>query len=485
MKRMCLACFIVLIGIFVAILCPHVSAGEGETVEKATLRVGVEDRKDLSLTIYNSGIALVKDTRFIQFSKGLNLAEISDLSANMDATSVSFTSLTDPDGLSTVEHNFDYGINNRQAFLEKYIGKDIWLVLDGIRISAKLISVDGQGRLVVDLDGRIILDPPGSIELPQLPSKIITHPTLTWYVESDWIRRHEVEIAYLTSGLNWSADYVCTLDDKDEKCVLTGWVTLNNNSETTYRDAHLRLIAGNIHMLPGFESTRGTMKTMMVAESTVNHGIGFEGKSGFEYYTYSLPGKTTVVANQLKQVQLLEASNVPLKKLYILERPVVHYVYEKDVQPGQIETVSAKAVLEFINNKESDLGIPLPAGRVRVYKALVDKSMDFIGEDAISHTPRDETVRLYVGDAFDVIGERMVTDFKIVEKSREEAYCIKVRNKKDEDIKVAVIERFYGDWTISSPVPHEKPDANTVVFNVDVPKGSEVEILFRVHIRLE
>ncbi|NLB73089.1 MAG: DUF4139 domain-containing protein, partial [Firmicutes bacterium] len=137
--------------------------------------------------------------------------------------------------------------------------------------------------------------------------------------------------------------------------------------------------------------------------------------------------------------------------------------------------------LEFANSEESGLGMPLPAGRVRMYKALSDGSMDFIGEDAISHTPKDEVVRLYIGDAFDVVGERIVTDFKIVENAREEAYCIKVRNRKDEDIDVAVIEKLYGDWTISSPLPFEKRDANTAVLEVRVPQNSEVEILFRVH----
>jgi hypothetical protein len=243
----------------------------------------------------------------------------------------------------------------------------------------------------------------------------------------------------------------------------------------------LKLIAGDIHRLAEAGPVRSAPKAMMVSESAFDTGMAFEEKPGFEYHTYALPGKTTVANNQLKQVQLLAAPRVQSGKLYFLERPTSHYVYERSLTPGQSETISAKTVLEFVNNEESGLGLPLPAGRVRAYKISSDGSMDFIGEDAISHTPRDETIRLYVGDAFDVIGERIVTDFKIIEKSREEAYCVKVRNRKDEDVEVAVVERFYGDWTISSPVPYEKWDANTVVFRVKVPRGSEVEILFRLH----
>lgn len=478
---MSFACLFILIVSLIIAPCQHASAGGGEGLEGARLEVGTDERNDVSLTVYNSDIALVRDTRIIQFSRGLNLVELSGLAANMDPTSVSFTSLTDPSDLKTVEHNFDYAVVSRQTLLEKYIGETIWLIADGIRLPARLISVDGQGRFIVDLDGRIILDPPGSIELPPLPAGLITRPTLVWHAKAEWTRRHEVEIAYLTTGLNWSADYVCILGDTDESCALTGWVTLNNKSGATYRDAKLKLIAGNIHTLPVPSPVRGVAKTMMVSESVADTGMGFEEKPGFEYQTYTLSGTTTVANNQLKQIQLLETPNVSTRKLYFFESSGYRYAYDSSLYPGQSETKNAKTVLEFTNDGESGLGTPLPAGRVRVYKALSDGSMDFIGEDAISHTPRDEAVRLYIGDAFDVVAERIVTDFKIVENSREEAYCIKVRNRKDEDIDVAVVEKLYGDWTISSPVPFEKRDANTAVFEVRVPRNSEVEILFRVH----
>ena len=481
MRRIPFVFVLILVASFLTLPCQWVFAGGSQNVEGMRLEVGTGERKEVSLTVYNSDLALVRDTRFIPFSRGLNLVELSGLAANMDPTSVSFTSLTDPGDLKTVEHNFDYAVVSRQTLLEKYVGEQIWLIADGIRMSARLISVDGQGRLIVDLDGRIILDPPGSIELPPLPSGLITRPTLVWHVMAEWTRRHEVEIAYLTTGINWSADYVCILDDTDESCGLTGWVTLNNKSGATYRDAKLKLIAGNIHTLPIASPARGVAKTMMVAESAADAAMVFEEQTGFEYHTYALSGTTTVANNQLKQVQLLEAPNVSTKKLYFFESSGYRYAYDSSLYPGQKETKNAKTVLEFANSEESGLGMPLPAGRVRMYKALSDGSMDFIGEDAISHTPKDEVVRLYIGDAFDVVGERIVTDFKIVENAREEAYCIKVRNRKDEDIDVAVIEKLYGDWTISSPLPFEKRDANTAVLEVRVPQNSEVEILFRVH----
>jgi hypothetical protein len=216
MRRVLFALVLVTVASFMIVPYHTALAGGSQYVEGIRLQVGTDQRKDVSLTVYNSDIALVRDTRFIQLSRGLNLVELSGLAGNMDPTSVSFSSLTDPKDLKTVEHNFDYAVVSRQTLLEKYIGEEIWLIADGIRMSARLISVDGQGRLIVDLDGRIILDPPGSIELPPLPSGLITRPTLVWHAKAEWTRRHEVEIAYLTTGLNWSADYVCILDDTDE-----------------------------------------------------------------------------------------------------------------------------------------------------------------------------------------------------------------------------------------------------------------------------
>lgn len=475
------AWILILVMSFVITPCQYAFAGGIESVDGLRQEIDTQERKDIALTVYNNNIALIKDMRTIQFARGLNLVELSGLAANMDPTSISFTSITDPYALKTVEQNFDYGVAGRQALLEKYIGEDIWLILDGVRMSARLISVDGQGKLIVDMGGRIILDPPGTIELPPLPSGFSQRPTLVWHVESERTAEHEVEITYLTTGLSWSTDYVCILDDEDGSCSLTGWVTLNNKSGATYQDAHLKLIAGDIHRLP--EDGQGVVmaKAMTVADSVRETGMMFEETPGFEYHTYTLPRRTTVANNQLKQVELLRAPCVPVKKLYFLERTASHYVYDRSPYPGQTEAVNAKTILEFSNKEESGLGRPLPAGKVRVYGTSCDGGMEFLGEDAISHTPQDETVRLYVGKAFDVVGERIVTDYKTIEKSREEAYCIKIRNRKDEDIDVAVVEKFYGDWTISSPAPYEKWDANTVVFRVPVPANSEVEVLFRVH----
>ncbi|MGB4274234.1 MAG: hypothetical protein WBJ95_05035 [Bacillota bacterium] len=480
MRRVMFALMLVIIASFTIAPCYAVFAGGSESTEGVKLEVGTDQRKDLSLTVYNSDIALVRDTRYIQFARGLNLVELSGLATNIDPTSVSFKSLIRPGDIKTVEHNFDYAVVNRQSLLERYIGEEIWLISDGMRVSAKLLSVDGQGRLIVEIDGRIIIDPPGAVELPPLPLDLITRPTLVWHAEAKWTERHEVEIAYLTAGLSWSADYVCVLDDKDQSCALTGWVTLNNKSGATYRNAKVKLIAGDIHTLPAPLPTRSAAKTMMLSEAA-DTVMFLEEQAGFEYHAYTLPGTTTVADNQLKQVQLLESPKVSTRKLYVLESSGYRYPYDSSLYPGQSETRNAKTMLEFVNTEGSGLGMPLPAGRVRVYKALSDGSMDFIGEDRISHTPKDEVIRLYVGDSFDVVGERIVTDYKLGENAREEAYCIKVRNRKDEAIDVAVVEKLYGDWTISSPFTFEKRDANTAVFEVRVPGNSETEILFRVH----
>lgn len=439
------------------------------------IEVGPEQQRCVSLTVYSNDLALVRDERALSLSDGLNILRFSDVARNIDPASVRFASLTAPGGLKLLEQHFEYDLVSRQKLLEKYVGKLIDFNCDGAIRPARLLAVDPQGRLTVEMDGKILLDPPGSMELPALPQGLIIRPTLVWYVEAKSASEHVVEVNYLTTGMNWRADYICVLDDKDKSAAVNGWVTLNNNSGATYRDASLKLVAGEVRT-----TARETLAKAASAPAPAGSGQ-FEENALFEYHTYTLTRRTTVANNQLKQIELLSTPKVPVKKIYVFENPAPRYGYQ--VFAGKKETGQVKVVIELQNKAEAGLGVPLPAGKVRVYKGSSDKSLDFVGEDTIGHTPRDETVRLYVGNAFDLVGERTVTDYKkIGTNSYEEACCIKLWNHKDEDAEITVVERFYGEWTISSPISHQKLDANTAAFKVKVPKGKDAEILYRVRV---
>ncbi len=455
------------------------AASSWASAQDTNIEVGPDQQKNVSLTVYNDNLALVRDERFISLGLGLNILRFSDVARDIDPSSVRLVSVTAPGDLRLLEQNFEYDLVSRQKLLEKYIGKEIELNRDGVIRPARLLAVDSQGKLTVEMDGKILLDPPGNIELPALPSGLILRPTLVWYVDAKSAADHLAEVNYLTRGISWRADYVCVLDEKDRAIALNGWVTLDNRSGATYRDASLKLVAGEVRTV---EADMG-LKAVPMLSGAVPTPEAFEERPLFEYHSYTLKRRTTVADNQLKQIELLSAPNVPVKKLYVFETPGRRYGYQ--TYAGKKETGDVRVVIEFPNKADAGLGIPLPAGKVRVYKASPDKSLDFVGEDSIDHTPRDETVRLYVGNAFDLVGKRTVTDYKkIGTNSYEEACCIKLRNHKDEDVEIMVIERFYGEWTILSCVPssYQKLDANAAAFKIKVPKGKEAEILYRVRV---
>ncbi|MGE5587183.1 MAG: DUF4139 domain-containing protein [Clostridia bacterium] len=460
-----------------AFAAPGSAFAQEASVER--VEADLERQRDVSLTVYSNDLALVREERVVSLGKGLNLLRFPDVAKEMDPSSVRLVSLTAPGDLNVIEQSFEYDLASRAQLLEKYIGKEIELNRDGVVRPARLLAVDSQGRLTVEVDGKILLDPTGDIELPPLPSGLILRPTLAWLVDAKSAGHHVTEANYLTRGISWRADYVCVLDEEEKLVALDGWVTLDNRSGATYRDASLKLVAGEVRTVgqeAAFKTTQGFAAPTLAVDA-------FEEQPLFEYHSYTLARRTTVADNQSKQIELLSAANVPMKKLYVFESPARPHGYE--TYAGKKETGDVKVIIQFQNKADARLGIPLPAGRVRVYKASADKGLDFVGEDWIEHTPRDETVQLYVGNAFDLVGERLVTDYKKTgANSYEEACCIRLRNHKDEDVEITVVERFYGEWAILSCVPtsYQKLDANTAAFKIKVPKGKEAEILYRVRV---
>ena len=423
---------------------------------------------NVQLTIYNQNFALVKEERDMTLDNGLNIISIQDVAATIEPSSVAFKSLTDPDSVVVREQNYQYDLVNSRTILDKSVGKRIKVrrVLDSgnvQEVEGTLLSTADNG-LVIQTDKGIILNPGGEIEVMELPQGLVSRPTLMWNLETDKPGAHRTEVSYLANQITWSADYVAVVDALDKHVDITGWVTLDNKSGTTYENASLNLMAGDVHRVQQREDMAmygpaGPMASRKAAPQ-------FEEKSFFEYHLYTLQGKTTVKNKETKQLSLLTAANVPAKKVYVYD--------------GAQNDKKVNVLMEVVNSKDNNLGMPLPKGKVRVYKQESDANQHFIGEDMIDHTPKDEKVRLYLGDAFDIVGERKQTNERVIsDRERESSFEISIRNHKDTPVTVVIVERLWGDWKVTqSSHTYNKKDANTLEIPVEIPKDGAVTVTY-------
>jgi hypothetical protein len=443
----------------------------------------------LELAVYNQDLALVKDPRRLDLSAGVNEVRFGDVAAQIDPTSVHFRSLTDPEGTVVLEQNYEYDIVNSAKMLAKYVDMEIGVVTeDGEEYSGTLLS--GHDDVILEgVDGQvkvIRLERIKEFDFPALPEGLITRPTLVWQVETAQGGSQDVEVTYLTRGVNWQADYVVVLADDDRSIDLDGWVTLDNRSGTSYPEAKLKLIAGDIHRAPTAGDVVEREMAFAAAEAPAPQ---VEERAFFEYHLYEIQRPVTVKDQQTKQIEFVTGSDVPAEKFFVYDGAQMGFVgYYQPIDDPSYGTVSNKKVmvmLEFKNGEDEGLGVPLPRGTLRVYKKDVDGSTLLVGEDAIDHTPKDEQVRLYVGDAFDVVGERVQTDFKAEydEDWMEESFEITLRNHKDEDIEVRVVEHMFRwvEWRILEE-SHEftKTDAQTIEFQVPVEANGESTVTYKV-----
>jgi hypothetical protein len=441
------------------------------------------DRTSAAVTVYNVNLALVRETRSLTIDRaGVAALRFMDVPSAINPKTVHLKSLTSPGALSVLEQNYEYDLISPEKLLEKYLGKEVEVVEQAqdltTRVSkATLLSVNGAP--VYRIGDRIVLNQTGKITLPSVPADLVARPTLVWTLRSDKPGAQEVEASYLTDGMNWAADYVAVVDADDKATDLTGWVTIENHSGAAYRDATLKLVAGDVRRVTpqapaAYDGMRAEIKTMAAAPQ-------FAEESFFEYHLYTLERPTTIKDNQTKQINLLQAPGVPMVKRLLLAGQSAWY-------RNRYGTISkdekVQVVLEIKNSKEAGLGIPLPKGTVRVYKKDRSGAEQFVGEDAIGHTPKDETVKLKVGEAFDLVADRTQTDYKVLSpRQSESAFEIALRNHKDEDAVVTVREPIGGDWEIvQSSQSFKKLDAGTVEFEVKVPKGQEVKLTYRVRV---
>ena len=441
-----------------------------------------KEREQVSITVYNGGYGLVREIRSVDMPIGRVALEFRDVAAQVEPETVHLKSLLDDDSLSVFEQNYRFDLLTPEKLLKKYVGKKVKLQRWNEKLGkdeefeAEVLSVDGTP--VMRVNGEITYGFPGRISFPEVPANLIAQPTLVWLLGTS-LAKQKLEVTYLTQGLGWNADYVLVVDDKDASADLTGWVTLSNQSGTGFEDAQLKLVAGDVQRVSDESAATGDTGGEYKAKKPDEPSFQEEGF--FEYHLYTLERPTTLLDNEQKQVTLLEAAGVKIdKKLIFFGQS---YYYRGNY--GQVASNQKVGVYLDIQNKEDNhLGIPLPKGTIRVYKADSSGAKQFIGEDHIDHTPRDEKLRLKMGDAFDVVADRKQTDWTAVSDCvSESGWEIALRNHKDAATDVQVREPAEGDWEIlASNFPATKEDAQTFTFDVKVPAKGEIKISYRVRV---
>lgn len=444
------------------------------------------DQVDLALTVYNSNIALVRDVRRITLPAGLSELHFVDIAATVNPATVHFRSLDQPDLVRVLEQNYEYDLLEPAKLLQKYVGRDIVLVRvrqqNGTTVSeevtARLLAFNNGP--VWQIGNEIVTGLSADhLRFPELPQNLYSRPTLVWSLDNAGGRtEHRVETAYLADSVTWNADYVLTVGRDHASADLDGWVTLVNNSGTAYENTRLQLVAGDLHrMADGLGQSALDVARLAAAESP-----SFAEEAFAEYHLYTLDRRTSVMDKETKQVSLLSGAGVPVKKRFVIDGQQMYYRNRQ--HPGAPLKDAVKVFFTFANEEASGLGLPMPAGAVRVYQADSNGNVQFVGEDRIDHTPKNERLDIEIGRAFDVVAERRQTDFvRLTDRLYELEFELTVRNHKPEPIIVEVNEPFGGEWRILS-ASHDwtKADAWAATFNVPVEAEGESRLRYRVRV---
>lgn len=429
------------------------------------------DKTGTELTIYNQGFALAKERRNLFLKSGVNLVKYTDVASQIDPTSVMFRDMTDPTTI-VLEQNYEYDLVSKTKILEKYLDEEITVIAregdTSKEIKGKLLSYSDGITLETD-SGIISINNYDSISFPELPEGLLTKPTLVWKLYTEREGERPTETTYLTDGISWRADYIATVNADDTAMNFSGWVTTTNNSGTAYPDTQLKLVAGDVHRV--YESKRYGEVYEDYAMPSAGYEQGFAEEALFEYHMYSLDRKTDILNNETKQISLLASEGVPITK---------ELVYD-----GASNGTKVQVKLNFKNSEAQALGIPLPKGLVRVYKEDASGQLQFVGEDQIDHTAKDEKVRLYLGDSFDVVGERTATQSDNIGKGMyRQSYEIALRNHKDTAVEVVVSEYVGSSWTITQNSDnYTERDAYNIEFKVNVPANGEKTVTYTVEHR--
>ena len=462
----------------------HAIGGSGEKVST------LADQKEVAVTIYNENLALVKDKRTLTLPKGENTLAFREVSGRMRPETALLQSGSQQPDIIVIEQNFDFDLLTPQKLLEKYVGRTIGIVkthpTTGEETVEEAMVLSSNNGVVLRVDDRIETGVSGGrLIFPDVPDNLRDKPTLVMQLTSKTDGPQDLELSYLTAGLSWQADYVAELNSDESRLNLLGWVTLTNTSGTSYNNARLQLVAGDVHQVqPAFEKR---MRGEMADRAYAAEAPGMAQESLFEYHLYTLNRATNILENQTKQVALLQAENISSSKEYLL-RGQEHYYRSRAGDLGS--KIKVGVYLSYENSTAENLGMPLPKGIVRVYKQDQTGSVQFVGEDRIDHTPENETVRLKLGNAFDITADRKQTDFRKLAGSSaynyvfESSYQIELKNSKDEDVVVRVVEPMPGDWEIlSESLPHKKMSSSEAEWLVTVPAKGSAKLLYRAEVR--
>jgi hypothetical protein len=438
-----------------------------------------KDQVDLAVTVYNSNLALVRDVRQIHLSPGVFPLHFEDVAASINPATVHFRSLSEPAKLSVLEQNYEYDLLDPQKLMQKYVGREVGFNWNGVDMTGLLLA-DNNGP-IWKVNNQIITGlPVGTFHFPELPDNLYSRPTLVWLLDNRGANAQKVETSYLTGNMSWKADYVLTVTRDERAADLDGWVTLTNSSGVAYGNAKLQLVAGDIHQTqPQPMAPRGAAMVMSEAANVKQ----FAQESFGEYHLYSLERRTSIQNNESKQISLLNGTGVPVEKYLMVEGQ--SYYYRNPQGIGNAIPEPVKVYYRFKNEEKGGLGMPLPAGTVRVYQADSKGGVQFVGEDNIQHTPKDETLKIYIGNAFDVVGERKQTDYKKLGNDLHEMeYAITLRNHKDAAVTVEVREPVGGDWeVVDSNFKPIKLDSTTIGFQVPVEKDGSATLTYRVRVK--
>jgi len=453
-------------------------------------RSTLADQQEVAVTIYNENLALVKDQRKLSLKRGASSLAFRDVSARMRPETALMRSTSAPGSVSVLEQNFDFDLLTPQKLLEKYVGRSVSIIrtnpATGVETTEQAQVLSANAGVVLKIGNRIETGIPGRIIYGDVPPNLRDRPTLVMSLDNAGAQQQDLELSYLTGGLAWKADYVVELNTTEDKLDISGWVTLTNTSGATYRNAKLQLVAGDVNQVtPVMQGAVRAMAAPAPAMAKARNEMVEE--SLFEYHLYTLTRPTTIAENQTKQVSLLSASGVPARKELLLKGN--DYYYQSS--HGELgQKIKVGVFVEFDNKESAQLGMPLPKGIIRVYKKDKAGNAQFIGEDRVDHTPKNEKVRLKLGDAFDVTADKKQTDFKKLGGTSkynyvfESAYEVLLKNAKKEAVTVTVQEPMPGDWQVQSEShPHTKGSSNTAVWKVSVPAEGSTKLVYRALVR--
>jgi len=445
----------------------------------------LSDQTDLAVTVYNSNIALVRDVRNLTLPSGLFRLKLMDIAATVNPATVHFRSLNEPENLGVIEQNYEYDLLEPAKLLHKYAGKEVTLVRsyqeNGTtkceEIKATLLA-DNNGpvwRIGNDIVTGMYSE---SLRFPEVPANLYDRPTLLMSLENEGGRKHQVETSYLATNLSWNSDYVLTVGRDDKAADLDGWVTLTNNSGTAFHNARLQLVAGDLNRIQIVSGM--AVSNEKADELKVKQAGQFAQENFSEYHLYTLGRKTSVEDKETKQISLLQGSDVPVQKVFVVNGQ--NWYYHNQQNPGAPLKDNVMVFYKFKNEQKAGLGMPMPAGNVRVYQKDSKGSVLFVGEDRIDHTPKDELVTIHIGNAFDVLSERKQTDYKRIDSHTwEMEFEITLRNHKDTPVTVEVNEPIGGDWEmLRSTYKFAKTAAWAAQFQVPVSANGTSVLKYRI-----